>query len=90
MNIKVIILDPLDFTPTLTPANCHGDQGSVQVSQQSGGTGSISFFYTDSTGYTDQADFPLAIFAGNYSLEMVDANGCSASKPIQVTQPGTI
>lgn len=73
---------------TSTPVDCNGNNTGTALVSASGGVG----------GYTYQWDDPLqqlssmAVFleAGNYSVVVTDANGCSASTSIGVNEPNPI
>jgi len=73
-------------TPVVTNVNCYGaSTGAVQISA-TGGNG--SYQYNWSNGATTQNITGVA--SGSYTLTVKDANTCSVSTIIQVTQPTQI
>ncbi|ALW86792.1 hypothetical protein AUC43_17920 [Hymenobacter sedentarius] len=76
------------LTPTVTPANCFGTAtGRVQL-VATGGTAPYTFTFdgrpTNTTGlFVDVA-------AGTYPISVRDANGCTATGTVNVTQPAAI
>ncbi len=68
-----------------TPATCAGQaDGAAQV-QATGGTGNISFLWNDPAAQTSPLAVNLA--AGFYTVAVTDANGCTASVNVQITEP---
>ncbi|MFN6091027.1 MAG: PKD domain-containing protein, partial [Bacteroidota bacterium] len=75
--------------PTVSIANsnnvsCYGGtNGSAQVNISSG-TGPFTYAWTPSGGNSATAS---NLIAGNYSVNVTDANGCTSSTSITITQP---
>jgi hypothetical protein len=74
---------PLDYTSSITPANCYDEfNGSIYL-DVSGGTGPFSFLW--STGSTEN---PLNnLHSGSYSVIITDYNQCILQGSFIVTQP---
>ena len=64
----------LEATGSFEPINCFGEAAQVLITA-TGGT----------APYTGAGDF--ALFAGNYALEVMDANGCTVQVELDITQP---
>ncbi len=83
---SAIVAQPtgMTITPSITNILCNGNTtGAISISV-SGGTGTITYLWND--GNTSQNRTSLA--AGNYSVTVTDANGCTASSgTLAVTQP---
>ncbi|MCS6934621.1 MAG: choice-of-anchor L domain-containing protein [Chitinophagales bacterium] len=74
---------PLVVTNTVTHVNCHNQNtGAIQVSV-SGGVTNYAYLWND--GATSQHRTQIA--AGNYTVTVTDANGCTNSTSATVTQP---
>ena len=86
---NVVVAEPsaLSWTLSSSPALCNGDSsGSVNVNV-SGGTASYSYSWFPS-GATSATSSNL--FAGNYTVAITDANGCTATDSVTVTEPVAI
>ncbi len=76
-------LAPLQLTTTSDSVTCFGgNTGAIDLSV-TGGT--FSYTYTWSNGSTSEDQSGLSI--GNYTVNVVDANGCSASTATQIYEP---
>ncbi|MFN8322776.1 MAG: PKD domain-containing protein [Chitinophagales bacterium] len=82
------ISEPAALTGSATATNliCFGDQSSVGSVTVSGGTPAYSYLWCN--GSTAQTVTNLA--AGNCSVTVSDANGCSVSYSVNPTQPDLI
>lgn len=76
----------LTLTETITPENCGANDGQISVTAN-GGTGTLTYVWTPNTGSGPSIS---NLSAGNYSLTVTDANGCSASENYTVGQIGGI
>ncbi|HET7117939.1 MAG TPA: T9SS type A sorting domain-containing protein [Hanamia sp.] len=72
-----------------TDVLCFGaSTGAINITA-SGGTGAYTYAWTG-TGVNATAEDQTGLAAGNYSVIVTDANGCStASLPVTITQPAT-
>jgi large repetitive protein len=74
---------PIIIGAAVTNVTCNAAcDGELQVTV-SGGTGTISY----SIGTPQAASLITNICAGNYTLTITDANGCTDTEPIVVTEP---
>jgi hypothetical protein len=90
---------PVAITQPATPVSvsltsqtnvlCYGaSTGAINITA-SGGTGPYTYAWTG-TGVNATAEDQTGLAAGNYSVIVTDANGCStASLPVTITQPAT-
>ena len=90
------ILEPATITATYVSqvdVLCYGDaSGSIEI-DVTGGTAPLVFDWTNSLGATVSNDEdPSGLTADAYSLEITDANGCSASYPdmATITEPSPL
>ncbi len=74
-------------TPVITTVACNGDSTGTITAVASGGTGSLSFFWSyNNTNSATLANIP----AGCYSVTVSDQNNCSASNTYCVNEPTAI
>jgi gliding motility-associated-like protein len=77
---------PIIIGTSPTNVTCNGAcDGQLQVSV-SGGTGAITY----SIGTPQASNTITNICAGNYTLTITDANGCTDTEPITITQPAVL
>ena len=84
--------DPLDATFEFSNSNCYqADDGTINTTI-SGGTPAYTFNWTGPSGFTSGAEDPSGLGPGNYSLEIIDDNGCTAnySDAVTITEPTEI
>ncbi|MBN9386402.1 MAG: SprB repeat-containing protein, partial [Chitinophagaceae bacterium] len=81
INVPITINEPSPITATtaVTNVSCNGGSNGAVVITPSGGTGP----YTITPAQTGLA-------AGNYTFTITDANGCSITVPIIITEPSLI
>jgi gliding motility-associated-like protein len=70
-----------------TPATCNGSNNGSVLAQQTGGT--PPYTYSWSPGGAKSASVN-GLAAGSYTCYLHDANGCSTSQVVSVTQPAPI
>jgi ELWxxDGT repeat protein len=71
-------------TPGSIQSTCSGQStGSISVNV-TGGSGNLNYSWTGPGGYTSTQKNNTGLAAGNYSLTVVDANGCHASLNVTV------
>ncbi len=95
MATQVIITEP---TAVVVNANgvdalCNGSADGEVSATGSGGTGAITFEWFDNAALTNSVGTgtPLTgITAGTYYVEATDANGCTASTSVTITEPALI
>ena len=80
-----LVKQPPVLTSTITPTNVNcngGSNGSVNLSV-GGGTSPYTFLWSTNATTQNISNLP----AGNYSVIITDANGCTATNSVVVNQP---
>ncbi|MFI5148716.1 MAG: PKD domain-containing protein [Bacteroidia bacterium] len=88
----LIITQPtaLTLTPASTPVACFGgNTGSASVTA-SGGSAAYTYSWTPAPGAGQGSANATNLTAGNYTLQLTDANGCKDSTVIAITQPALL
>ena len=82
----VIINEPLPLTVqvTGTDPSCYGLNDGTATASAAGGTGSYSYLWTPGSQITATA---VNLFDGNYTVQVMDGNGCTATANISLTEP---
>jgi len=82
---SVIITEPAAIVLTLTSTNvnCNGDSTASITTTVSGGTGTITYAWSNTATTANLTNIP----AGTYSVVITDANSCTASASVTITQP---
>ncbi|MBK9758610.1 MAG: SprB repeat-containing protein [Flavobacteriales bacterium] len=79
---------PIDITSTIVPAACQGAAtGSINTNPL-GGVAPYTLSWTGPNGFTANTVDIAGLVAGIYTLNIIDANGCSGSFQLDVNQPG--
>jgi len=88
---EIIINQPIELTvaePSITQPQCFGGTGSARI-QPTGGTpfedGTYEYLWNDPNNQTTQEATGLT--AGNYTVTVIDANGCQIIREVEITQP---
>ena len=77
---------PITVTPTINSASCFGEcDGSISLSI-SGGTAGYTVNWSNGATGTSISD----LCAGNYSVTVIDGNGCIFSETYSITQPASL
>ena len=76
---------PLSASVIATSVNCFGGTSGTASAIPSGGTGPYSFIWNTMPAQTGQTATNLA--AGTYTVIVTDANNCSTTQSVSVTQP---
>jgi uncharacterized protein (DUF2141 family) len=86
---KVTITEPgaLSVTGSVTNVDCKGNSTGRIVASGSGGTGSYSYNIGGGT-YGTSATFS-GLSAGTYTIGIKDANGCTKTASITVSEPSS-
>src|SRR5690606_18051583 len=82
------ITQPTEVVTSISGSNnvlCFGENTGSASATASGGTGFLAFLW--SNGSTDQTASNLT--AGLYTLTVTDANGCTATTSVTITQPAS-
>ncbi|MBK7570585.1 MAG: PKD domain-containing protein [Bacteroidetes bacterium] len=83
-NIAIIEPTLLSASTSSTPALCFGSSDGTAQANVSGGTAVYTYSWFPSGGTNANA---TGLTAGNYSVTVTDANGCTSSSTANVTQP---
>jgi gliding motility-associated-like protein len=79
----------LDLTlASSTNVSCNGGSNGSAVTAISGGQ--IPYSYTLNGGSTQSTGTYSNLAAGTYTIEVTDANGCSDTQPVTITQPAVV
>ena len=86
----VTITQPALLAATTTPTNvlCNGGSNGSATATPSGGT--PGFTYTWNTSPVQSTQTANNLSAGNYTVTVKDANGCTKKTPVTITQPAPI
>lgn len=71
---------------TLTNVSCNGGNDGAATVSPSGGTGTFNYTWNGIAGTNPQT----GLAAGNYTVVVTDANNCTASVALTITQPAAI
>ena len=78
--------DMLSVVGTATPANCFGDNSGSIIITVSGGTQNYSYLWSNGLNTNQISN----LSAGDYIVEITDANSCVLTDTFTVTQPDDI
>lgn len=87
----IVVIDPCDTTNlqiafTTIDVDCNGDStGSISASV-SGGTAPYQYVWSTGDSSVSIGDLP----AGNYTLCVFDANGCTAKRSVDIAEPAPV
>lgn len=79
---------PLNATTLQTHISCNGGSNGASTANPTGGTAPYTYSWNTVPTQTTQTAFGLP--AGNYTVVITDANGCTVSKNVTLTQPPAI
>ncbi|NNC95174.1 MAG: hypothetical protein HKN92_06385, partial [Chitinophagales bacterium] len=88
---SVVITEPavLALSETHTDVSCNGgSDGSIDITP-SGGTGPFAYDWDHIVG-TDDGEDVNTLAAGTYNVTVTDANSCTASNSIVITEPAVL
>ena len=89
------LIDSIDITaPTLLSVNititdsinCNGSNDGKALATATGGTGTINYLWSNGQNTATAT----GLTAGTYTLTATDANGCTATQSINITEPAAI
>ena len=86
LNTAVNIAQPaaaLNLTTTQVNVDCFGNNTGTIDLTTTGGTSQYAYNWSNNTSNED----PSALLAGNYSVLVTDAHGCTANASILITEP---
>lgn len=86
---SVTIAEPLALALSLTPtdAQCFGSSDGIASASLSGGTPPYAYVWSPSGGTLETA---TGLRAGNYTVAVTDAHGCSESSSVSIGSPSPI
>ena len=86
-----VVTEPvvLQMTLATTPVTCFGYSNGIINTTASGGTGNLQFSIDTGATYQSSTIFSSLTF-GNYNIQVTDANGCTLSVPVSMTQPSAV
>lgn len=80
--------DSLKWTVTSKNVRCNGGNNGFAKAVATGGIAPISFMWKTCAGATlSNADSLTSLFKGCYAVTATDANGCTLSDSVQITEP---
>lgn len=77
----------LNVSMSTTAANCFGENSGSAAANITGGSGPFTYAWSPSGGSNASAP---SLTAGNYTVLITDANGCTANASVAVTEPVAI
>ena len=87
VNLSINQPTPINITPTILPVQCFGlSNGSASIVASGGSPG---YSYQWSPGGSTTTNL-TGLSAGNYSVTVTDANGCTSTSSSQITQPNLL
>ncbi len=89
-NVSVVITQPAAITfrtPEITHVNCFGENTGAIVISATGGTGTITYSILPAVGAQSPSGTFTGLTAQDYTVTATDANGCTATSNITITQP---
>ena len=90
---SVTITQPTALVPTLssqTNISCFGGSNGAASISISGGTTAYSYNWTPGNPIGDGTASVTNLSAGSYSCTITDANGCTTSQSVTITQPAAL
>ncbi len=69
--------------------NCFGESTCIRINNPSGGSGS-NYTYTINNGVRFPIDSCVTVFAGEYLINVFDAEGCNFETTIDISQPAEV
>lgn len=82
-SVTLIAPSPISVTINSTNANCNGSCDGTAVAIPSGGTPPFTYLWNN--GQTTQ--MAVGLCAGNYTVTVTDANGCSSVQNVTINNP---
>ena len=79
---------PISLTVSATDVLCNGDPSGTATATATGGTGTITFAWQNCLGGTTiNGATAVGLYAGCYAVTATDANGCTATDSVAVSEP---
>lgn len=85
----VLITEPALLTASAATSSvlCFGGNTGSATITANGGTGAYSYVWSPSGGNNANAN---SLIAGNYTCTVTDANGCTTTQSVQITEPNAL
>ncbi|MBS1568484.1 MAG: choice-of-anchor L domain-containing protein [Bacteroidetes bacterium] len=81
---------PLTLSASATNTTCFGGlNGSVDLTT-AGGSGTCTYQWQGPNAFAASTQDLTALYAGTYSVSVTDANGCTASTTVSITEPSAV
>ncbi len=77
----------LNISTSRTNVSCFGGSNGTANAAASGGTSPYSFAWTGPGGFNSTSQNLTGLFAGTYNVIVTDANGCTKTVNVVLTQP---
>ncbi len=87
VTLSVAVAEPAPLVlniPSSTNVTCNGGNNGSATSTASGGTGALTYSWTPSGGTAPVAS---GLTAGLYTISVTDANGCSQTQTVTISEP---
>ncbi|MEZ4951256.1 MAG: choice-of-anchor L domain-containing protein [Saprospiraceae bacterium] len=79
--------DSLSLDAEVSAVKCHGLRDGNIMIEPEGGVGGYQYSWTGPNGFTSLAANLINIPAGDYAVEITDANGCKTQKELTIDEP---
>ncbi|RMG71361.1 MAG: PKD domain-containing protein [Bacteroidetes bacterium] len=86
--VDIAPVSPSVSLSVLSPISCFGESDGALLAQGSGGSGPLDFLWDIQPAQTDPT--LLNVPAGTYTVTVTDANGCSVTDSLSLSQPPQI
>ncbi|MDI1355199.1 MAG: choice-of-anchor L domain-containing protein [bacterium] len=94
-NDSIKLLEPLPLSQTLTTTHfvggynihCKYDSSGVIRNNVTGGTAGYSYNWSGPGGFSAYTKEINNVYAGNYTLTVIDTNGCTKTNSMMLTEP---
>lgn len=91
-NVTISEPSPINISSiSATPVACSGSCDGIATANASGGTGTLSYEWFNSSNVSSGTNNPQSgLCAGSYTLEVTDANGCISTNNTTINSPTPI
>jgi gliding motility-associated-like protein len=87
------ITEPAAVTAAINPpvnVSCNGGNDGTATAVGGGGTGVYGYVWSSATGIVGTIDVATGLVAGDYTVVITDANGCTQSASVTITEPTAV
>lgn len=85
--IELVEPQPITIALDETDATCDGVDDGAITATIAGGTGAYQYSWTGPNGFTANSQNLTQLAAGQYCIEVTDANGCTATECAEILAP---